>query len=303
MATINYRVKKPQAFVINGVNAGGAMQARISEGYDAVIKSAPDGIGGPPLKDREIQFCRGTIISQDWIEAVALLTGTLGTLVFYERISGVAETAGYIKHTITAPVIHRFTINVTKGGYATVSFDFECRAADPTKTITDMHAMTDAQTAPTYVPAARGAFRVKTTLHGAANIYHVTAFSFSIAMTIAKACNDGDIAYTAVDVELDNMACSGSLTFQDGKITSAKLTAQSLLLAAAANLVLTVTQAQGATGKTITVANVEFNSADNASDVNADFTEYTASFDVANIATLPLSLAGTTKIIAIADAA
>lgn len=300
MATVNYRLKKMRSCVVNGVDAGGAMQARISEGYESIIRAAPDGLGGPPLKDREVQFCRGSVTTQDWSKAVSLLTGTVGTYVFYERKSGTDETGGFVKHTITNPVIHRFNLSFTKGGYGTCSFDFECKAADPTKTIADMHAMTDTQNAPTYVSAARGGFRIQTTLFGAAGIYHVTAFNFSIVINLTKACNDADIAYTCVDAEQDNMTCTGAITFQDGLIASAKLTAQSLILATKAALALTVSQAQGASAKTLTIANVEFNNADMSSDVNADFTEYTANFDVANSASVPLSLAGTNKILTIA---
>ena len=36
MATVNNRVGLPQAIVINGIDTGGAMTARISAGYDTI---------------------------------------------------------------------------------------------------------------------------------------------------------------------------------------------------------------------------------------------------------------------------
>ncbi len=290
MVTVNERVKIPQASVINGVDAGGVMTAVITEGFENVMRSAPDGLQLPTI-DREIQFCRGVITTQDWVEAIGLLTGTVGTYVFYERKSGAAAT-GYIEHTITAPVIHRISIRLTKAGFAQVEFAFECRAADETKTIADMHAMADDHAAPTDITSARGGYRVVTTAHGAVSIYHVTAFEFSLAMKLVKACNDADVAYTCVEANLAGMTAAGSIGFQDSEIATAKLKCQALLLAVAGDLVLTVLQSQGATNKVITIANVVFLSAGENSNVEADFTGYTAQYDIANDPGTPLTLEG-----------
>jgi len=303
MVTVNNRVGLPQAITINGVDAGGAMTASIQAGYDNVMRSTPDGLE-VPVKDKEIQYVRGTIVTQDWIEAINLLTGTVGTYVFYERKSGVAEATGYIEHTLTAPVIHRIAINGTKGGYCTVSLDFECRAADETKTIADMWALLDSQAAPTCISAARGGFRVETAVHGVdpndIDIYHVTAFNFSMTLPLVKACNDADVGYTCVDARLNGLMTEGSISFQSGEITGAILTCQELIAATAANLIITVTQGQGGADKVITIANADFNSIGSNSNASAPFTEYTAAFDVANDADTPLTLAGDNKIITIA---
>jgi len=301
MTTVNNRVKQPQAMVINGVDAGGAMTARITEGFENIMKSAPDGMQVPVI-DREVQFCRGSIVSQDWVHFIDLLTGAVGTYVFYERKSGVAAATGYIKHTITNPVIHNIRLTVTKGGYAVIAFDFECKAADVDKGVLDMHVLADTQAAPTYISAARGGYRVESAIHGADAIYHVTGFEFGIAMNLVRACNDGDVGYTCVDAEIENMACGGSITFQDADITAVTFEqrVQDLVLASAADLVLVLTQGQGAADKTITIANVLFGTATSNSDVNADFTTYTAPFDVANDVGTPLTLEGTDKIITIA---
>jgi len=303
MATVNMRVGLPQAVTINGVDAGGVMTARIDAGHDNVMYSSPDGLQ-VPAKDKEIQYVRGTIVTQDWVEAINLITGAVGTYIFYERKSGVAEDTGYVKHTITAPVIHRMTINFAKGGYATISFDFECRAADETKTIADMWALLDSQAAPSYISAARGGFRIKSAVHGAdpndIDIYHVTAFDFTLTLPLVRACNDADIGYTCVDARLNGLTAGGSISFQSGEITGAILTCQELIAASAADLVIVVTQSQGGGDKIITIANVDFNNVAGSSDVNAPFTGYTASFDVANDPDTPLTLDGTNKIITIA---
>jgi hypothetical protein len=299
MPTVNKRVYHPQAVSINGIDAGGNMTANINCGYDNVLRSAPDGLQ-VPLRDREIQFCRGTIVSQDWVEAIALLTGTLGTYVFYERKSGVAEATGYIKHTITAPVIHRIAPAITKGGYATVSFDFECRAADPAKAIADMWAMTDSVAAPTYIAAARGGYRCQSAVFDTThNIYHVTGFNFAIALPLVKECNDADIAYTCVDALLDGLTANGSISFQDATITAAALLAHTLVTHAKGSLVLTLTQGQGGSAKVVTIAGVEFDNVGQNSSANAPITEFTANFEVANDPTTQLTLAGINKIITI----
>jgi len=234
---------------------------------------------------------------------VNLLTGTVSTYIFYERKSGAAAATGYIKHTLTAPVIHNIRLEFRQGGYATVSFDFECKAADPDKTIADMWAMTDSLDAPTYISAARGGWRVQTALLGAVNIYHVTAFSFALRLALVKACNDADVAYTAVDARLDGARPTGSITFQDSSITTAQLKAQQLIAAARASLTVTMTQSGGATAKLITIAGVCFDSLGSNQAANAPFTDFTMPFRVTNNTTTQLTLAGANKIITIADAA
>jgi len=306
MATVNERVGVIQASVINGIDAGGTMSARIEAGYDEIIESEPDGLE-VPISDRGAQFVRGTVVTQDWVQAVELLTGTVGTYCFSERQSGVAVDTGYIKHTITNPVIHNVRLDFNKGGYATAAFDFECRAADDAKTIADMWGMLDDQAAPTYVAAARGGWRVQSTTFDdgldVINIYHVTAFSFGLKLDLVKACNDADVAYTCVDARLDGARPTGSITFQDSSIATAQLKAQQLAMHARDTLVVTVTQSGGATAKTITIAGVVFDSLGSNAGSNVKFTDYTMPFRVTNDTTTQLTLAGENKIIEIADLA
>lgn len=301
MTTVNNRVGLPQASVINGIDAGGAMTAAIQEGFDNTQRSSPDGLG-PPVLDKDTQFCRGAVVTQDWIHAVELATGAVGTYVFYERKSGVAAATGYIKHTITNPVIYSIILNFA-GVYATCSFNFECKAEDETKTIADMHEMLDGQAAPSYISAARGGWRIISTVLDALSIYHLTGITLTITLPLAKACNDGDVGYTCVDARTDGITAVGSLNFQDSEITAAKLKCQQLLLAATANLVITVRQSQAAANKVITIANVSFLNAGENSGVNTPFTGYSANYEVANDPDTPLTLDGANKIITIEDEA
>jgi len=302
MATTNNRIKLPQASVINGVDAGGLMSASIQAGFENVLQSAPDGLQVATV-DREVQFVRGSIVTQDWVEMVNLLTGTVGSYVFYERKSGVAGATGWIKHTLTAPVIHSVRITQSIRGFITCSFDFECRFAAETTTLNDAWVITDSQAAPTYIAAARGGYRVQTTVHGATSIYHVTAFEFAMAIRMVKACNDADLGYTCVDADLEaGIACGGSITCQDGSITTSQLLANKLLVAAKADLVITCTQSQGATAKVLTIANTAFTSQNENASPSSDFTPFALPFLVANDPSTPLTVAGDNKIITIANA-
>jgi len=298
MTTVNKRAGKLRSVVINGIDVGGAMQAQINAGYDDKLQSPADGLE-IPLLDRLTEFVRGSITSQDWAHIVDLLTGTLGTYVFYERKSGVVAATGYHKHQLTNPVLHRASINLSHRGYGVLNADFECKAADETKGIEDIWAMTDSQAAPTYVAAIRS-LEITACTHNSVAIHHVTGFSFSLAMELSKASHDGDVGYTAVDAELGGIPPSGTLRFQDSGITSNKLVAEALLKAAKATLVVTVKQSQGATAKTITIANVIFDTLDTSPAAGTPYTEYSLSFRVANDATTQLTLTGTNKIITIA---
>ena len=310
MATVNKRVYSPQAAVINGVDNGGLMSATIDVGFDNILRSSPDGLQ-VPVKDKEIQYVRGEITSQDWTQMIALLTGAAGTYIFYERKSGAAAAVGYIEHTITNPVIHDVRLSFSQKGYMTVRAAFECMAADETEGIAAMWTQLDAQAAPTYVSAARGGLRVKTTVFSdtagtpaaAISIYHVTAFDFGITLPLSKACNDGDIGYTAVDAKLAALTASGSITFQDAEIdaTTTRIKCQDLVLNTTnEELVITVAQGSGADDVVITINGVDFSSARPNSAAGQEYTDYTATFDVANFDTAaPLALDPTSPEVAI----
>jgi len=300
MSTVNQRIGVPQAMTINGIDAGGLMSARIQAGYDNILGSEPDGLA-VPVSDREIQFVRGTVVTQDWIEAINLLTGVVGTYVFYERRSGTAEATGYVIHTITAPVIHKVNIDFAKGRYATATFDFECRAADTITTIADMWAMTDIHAAPAAVlAAARGGWRIHTANFGSIApifVYHVTAFNFTLTLPLVKECNDDDIAYTAVDARLSGMTATGSITFQDSAIDSAKLKAEQVILHARDPLHLNCLQSGNAADRIIIIAGVVFDSIGGNTDVTKPFSDYSMPFRVVNDSAVPLTLDGDNKII------
>ena len=302
MTTVNKRAGLPEAIVINGVDTGGTMTIAIQAGYDNIMRSNSDGFE-VPVKDKEVQFVRGTIVTQAWTLGLDILTGVVGTYVFYERKSGVAAATGYILHTITNPVVYSFNISLNQAGYATATIMFECKAEDETKGIADMWAQTDSQAAPSAIIDAKGGYRVKTTTHGAVSIYHVTAFSFGISMPLDKACNDGDVGYTAVDARLSELVCNGSLTSQDAEIADSKLKAIDLVLASPASLVLNVAQSQAAADKVITIARADFDSLGSNADAKVSYSGYTLPFDVANDTGTPLTLAGDNKILTIENAA
>jgi len=305
MATINYRTGIPQAVAINGVDAGGAMRIYVDEGFEERPESAPDGLE-VTVQDKISQYCRGTLETQDWVELINIFSGTLGTYIFYERISGVAELAGYVKHTLTNPVIHAIRLQVRKGQYALITCDFECLAADETKGFADMHTQLDAQAVPTYISAARGGFRVTSATHGGTPVsfYHVTAFDFAMELDLVKECNDADVGYTCVDARLSGMTPAGSITFQDQKVTTANLTAQALLAASPGPLVLQLVQRQGATAQVVTIARVDFkNMTRTVQAQKGGFAETVLNYAVNNDPTTPLTVAGVNKIITIAAAA
>jgi hypothetical protein len=290
--------------IINGVDEGGPMSIALDEGYDELVESGPDG-SEVAIVDRESQFVRGTVTTQDWDTVIALLSGTLGTYVFYERKSGVAAATGYIKHTITAPVIWDVSFNWQKGQCGTVTFKFECRFVTAADVISTVHAITDSQAAPSDILPDHGGYRVVTALHGALAIYALNSFSFHIGLKLAKACNDGWKGYGSVDAELiGGTTPDGSLSCQDSSVASSKIKSSQLLEAARASLVLTCKQSGGAANKVVTIAGVIFATASTQmSGDMARYAEMTANYRVSNSIALPLTLAGTNKIITIADAA
>jgi hypothetical protein len=305
MSTINKRSKLLLASIINGVTAGGATIAKIEAGYDEIVKSNPDG-SQVPYVDRGAQFVRGSQAWEDWIEMINLLTGTVASSVFYERKSGVAGATGFIKHQLNNPVVHRAALSQSQGGNMTAAADFECRFGSETQTIADVWAMTDSQAEPAVPATDRGGWRVVSAVFTpsggtAINIYHLTAFTFAIALRLVKACNDADLGYTCVDADLEaGLDCSGSITLQDSTITTSVMLAAQLLIAARGVLVLTVKQGQGAANKVITINGVQFGTGGRSLDPTKPFNDGSIGFSVTNNATTPLTLAGANKIITIA---
>lgn len=307
MSTVNVRCKITQHHVINGVDAGGAMSAVVEGGYDVTLKSSPDGLGGPPIEDDFVEFIRGRLVTQDWVHMMDLLTGTVGSHVFYERKGGVPATTGFLKHTVASPVIHTAELNITKDGYATVSGAFECKAADETKGMADMFTTEDSQAAPaSYITAARGGYRIVSAVFSPdvgddITIYHNTAFRTRVVLSVDKESNDADVGYTQVDLIEESGQYGGSLSFQDTAVATSLVTAQRLVAAGRGTLVVTVRQGSGATAKDITVAGVKFKNFQRTGSTGK--TEHTANYTITNDPGTPLTLAGDNKIIVIENAA
>lgn len=297
MSTVNKRILQPQAHVINGVSAGGLVTHNIQAGYDDTLQNPVDGLA-LAMADLVTEFVRGSFSSQDWVHVIELLTGTVGTSVFYQRKSGVAEASGYIKHTLNKPVMHRMALSIRHRKYATANGSFECMAADETEGIADLWVTADSQSAPTYVPAARG-LEIEACALGTLEIFHVIGLDIAIELPLVKASQDGDIGYTAVDALTNGMRASGSLIIQDAAISGGKVKAVDMVTANRGNLVLSVKQSQGVANKALTVAGVKFTSTGhNAGGENYD--EFSVPFIIANDAGTPLTLSGTNKILTIA---
>jgi hypothetical protein len=305
MATVNKRSKLLLSTIVNGVTAGGATMARVDAGYDEIVRSVPDG-SQVAFVERSAQFVRGSQAWEDWVEAINLLTGTVGTSVFYERNSGVAAATGFTKHTLSNPVIHRMSLSQQQGQYLTASADFECRFVSETAQITDVWQMLAAQAAPTNPTAARGGWRIVSAVFtpdgGAAiNLYHLTAFKFDLALRLAKACNDADKGYTAVDADLEaGIDASGSISLEDATVESSAILAARLILAAKGTLVVTVLAGEDAANKALTLKGVQFGSGGRSLDSSKPFNDGSLGFTIANSSTTPLTLTGANKIIAIA---
>jgi hypothetical protein len=306
MSTVNVRARIVRHCIFNGVDAGGSMSADIEAGYDNSLRSEPDGLGGPPLEEDFLEFVRGRYGTHDWIHLIDLLVGTPGTLTCYERKAGCAEAAGYIKHTILGPVIHTAELAITQDQFAITTAAFECRPGDETKGFAAMFTSADAQNAPdTYMAAARGGWRIVSAVFtpdvgDAITIYHNTAFQFRVALTVDKKSNDGDVGYTQVDLIEESGQYGGSIAFEDTAIASSLVTAQRLVAAGRGTLVLAVRQGAGAADKVVTVAGVKFRQMAKSSGTKT--AGHTCSYAITNSTATPLSIAGTNKIITIADA-
>ncbi len=294
MAT-NSRTYSPSRPVINGVSVGGLTSVAYEEGFDNKIESSGEGQAFP-TKDRRGQFCRGTISCEDWVKMLSILTGTVGTFVVYERISGAAT---FIKHTFTNPVVSAVSLTVSNNKYSAITANFECRAADGTKTIVDMHKVEAAATLPDVVAAEYGGYEINSVVLGSLAITHVTGLTFNMSATIIKSTGDDDLAYTAVDRVDDNLAVSGSLSFEAG-FASTSLISQQMLIASAADLVVTVKKAGGTAQKVLTIKSVSFeNNSGNAQ--GKGHTTNSANFTISGSTTLTLT--GDTAAVTIADAA
>lgn len=300
MATVNHRAFLPQATVINGVSVGGTVSVALEAGFESLHTSTPDGLV-LAVQDRETQYVRGVCVVEDWPAAINLLLGAVGSLVYYERKSGVAAATGYLKHTLLNPKIHNVRLSINKGGWATVSFGFECQFASEVATINDVWAITDTQAAPTYLPTARGGWRISDAKHGQTDIFHLMSLSLDITRPMLKACNDADVGYTAVDLAESGMTVGGSIGFQDASVDSSILQCNKLLVASLATLTATIVQSGSAAAKVITIARCQFTGG-GANGGGNTYSQFDLRFGVTNDPAAPLTLDGDNKIITIADA-
>jgi hypothetical protein len=293
------------ARTINGIATGGQVSATIAAGYENSIRSAPDGLQVPVI-DRDTQFVRGSMVTEDWVHVIDLLTGTVGTDVFYERKSGAAAATGYIKHTLNNPVVYRASLSQSQGQYLRAGCSYECRFDSANTTWTDVWTITDAQAAPTYVAAARGGWRVTEAVFDPAGtpitIGHILSFNLDIAMQLVKACNDADLGYTAVDALPEaGMIINGTLVTQDHSINASAMLASRLIAAGRKSLRLTVKSSEGATNKVITVAGVIFGALTQNPTGDGRYNADTLNFIIGNSTTTPLTLNGDNKLITITN--
>lgn len=293
------------ARTINGIAAGGQVSASITAGYENSIRSAPDGLQ-LPIIDLDTQFVRGGMTTEDWVHVIELLTGTVGTDVFYERKSGAAAATGYIKHTLNNPVVYRAGLSQSQGQHLRASCSYECRFAAANTAWTDVWVITDSQAAPTYVSAARGGWRVTEAVFDPSGtpitIGHVLSFNLDIVMQLVKACNDADLGYTAVDALPEaGMAITGSLVTQDHSISASAMLASRLIAAGRKTLALTVKSSEDAANKVITIAGVQFGTLSQNPSGDGRYNADTLNFMVGNSTTTPLTLSGDNKVITIAD--
>lgn len=292
--------------VINGVDAGGEMSIALDEGYDEITESCPEGLEISVL-DRHAQYVRGVVVTQSVTTAIDLLTGTLGTYVFYERKSGVAAATGWLQHTLNNPVIYDIDIRLNQGGYWTATFKFECRFATAATVIADVHVITDSQADPGLSEDLElGGQRFVTVALGALSIYGAKSFSFHLGLVLTKSCAGAALGYTNVDAELGGAGggADGSLVFQDSGVATAKVKSTQVLAAARASLVVTCAMSAGAANKVITVAGVVFTTASTSMvGDRSKYAEVAMNYRVSNSLATQLTVAGANKIITIADAA
>jgi len=291
---------------INGIDEGGPMSIVLDEGYAEIYRSPGDG-NQVAVVERNAQYVRGVVVTQDWLTVLSLLTGTLGTYVYYVRNSGVAAATGYTKHTLTNPVIYAVSIKQSQGSNITVTFSFECRFATAAATISTVHAVLIGQALPAQIDPERNGWRVLSTVHGvnpAINLFHVTAFDFGMALPLARASNDAWKGHGAVDVDLEGgLSPKGSISAQDFDAATAAEKKSQLLLAARGPLIITLTSEGGAANKVVTIAGVVFiEGSSNFSSDRTKYADWTLNYEVSNDLALPLTLAGDNNIITIEDA-
>ncbi|MCE5184930.1 MAG: hypothetical protein LLF76_02250 [Planctomycetaceae bacterium] len=292
--------------VINGVDQGGEMSIAIDEGYDEIAESSVEGTE-VAVVDRGAQYVRGVCATQSWMTVISLLAGTIGTYVFYERKSGAAAATGWLKHTLTSPVIWDVEFNWNQGSYGTATFKFECRFATAATVISDVHSLMDSQAGPTLSDELElGGYRIDSAALGVLAIYGVSAFRFHLGLKLAKSSVGAALGYTSVDAELGAAGgrADGSLTFQDSSVATTVGKEAQLLTAARASLVLSGKMASGAENKKVTVAGVMFTTCSRRMVGNRQqYAETTANYIISNSLATPLTIAGANKIIVMEDAA
>jgi hypothetical protein len=256
---------------INGVSAGGLMSANIDAGFDSIIRASHDGLSFP-VNERLIPYVRGSITCQDWEKVISVFNGTLGTYTFYEALSGAAT---YYPHTITNPVIHSFSLNLLNGGYSSVTWNFECKPADGTKTITDMFASGAAAAKPAYLASQR-AVKIVSATHVSA-IGYVTGATVNFTSNLLREMSDGGLGYTTVEAA-EPYNITGSVTFQNNDVASSKQYLTLLLTGAASDLVIVMKDSGLGGTATLTIKNVFFTTGNANKTSDGGYNSCTANF-------------------------
>ena len=262
--------------VINGIAAGGLVNGTIDYGYEDILTTPADGTTFPEV-DRLTQFVRGNITSQDWVNVLAVITGTVSSYIWYERESGLATVC---KNTLLNPVIHQAGITLTHRQHATCNWAFECKAADDDDGFAALFAADTGAVLPAAVtPSTRGLEILALAHGGSLDIYHVQQLQWNLQATLTRGSGDGDVGYTAVDRVWGGQPLGGSITIQELNAAGADAKAAMAILAAAeGDLVATVLTSQGGANKTLTLKNVVFTTSQQNLDSSGAYMSTTINF-------------------------
>lgn len=142
----NARRFHAQSLVCNSVSIGGLSVINVSRGYGNVAVGQLDGIaGGTHGTAKGDKFVTGNITHEDVEQAVALINGTVGTGVFFEKESA---TATWTQRTLNKPVIGDTSIVVRAGAVGQVNHAIQC-TFDDGEDFEDVDTGLAAQTEPT----------------------------------------------------------------------------------------------------------------------------------------------------------
>lgn len=235
----------------------GPGELTINSGFRRVVGNT-DGAPGPAAHDKGAFFLAASLGLTDVTSFMAVLAAFEGVAGGQRAILAEAKEVGAA--TVTDILLKHMrligaSLNIQQDRYADVRYDLQASCDAASDSQDDEVSYAEAQVKTATIGSGKRAYRVTAVTHNAIAAGLCTGFGLDVRGQPVADAADGAYGET---VEVGAYEVGGQVAIRDFDVTTLESKGQSLIDAAAANLVVALRQQGGSDSTTLTLANCQF---------------------------------------------